>query len=177
MRKQEDNPRESHKHCGTSAMGAVGCVSRQGKAREWSAIINNFEEVFDDAWKEWQAIDETEIGLKENIDEIKDFGKTDLETARNKKTMDDVMRWLEMTKITFDGIVVVDENYLKGNLDYDIFIDDSPIQVMEIANLDKVALIYDQPWNRHISSSNNLIRIKNFTEVISYIKNSKFRNK
>ena len=137
----------------------------------------SFEEVFDDAWKEWQAIDETEIGLKENIDEIKDFGKTDLVTARNKKTMDDVMRWLEMTKITFDGIVVVDENYLKGNLDYDIFIDDSPIQVMEIANLDKVALIYDQPWNRHISSSNNLIRIKNFTEVISYIKNSKFKNK
>ena len=135
----------------------------------------SFEEVFDDAWKEWQAIDETEIGLKENIDEIKDFGKTDLVTARNKKTMDDVMQWLEMTKITFDEIVVVDENYLKGNLDYDVFVDDSPIQVMEIANLDKVALVYDQPWNSHIISRNNLIRIKNFTEVISYIKDSKFR--
>ena len=86
------------------------------------------------------------------------------------------MQWLEMTKITFDEIVVVDENYLKGNLDYDVVVDDSPIQVMEIANLDKVALVYDQPWNSHIISRNNLIRIKNFTEVISYIKDSKFRN-
>ena len=72
--------------------------------------------------------------------------------------------------------MVVDENFLKGNLDYDIFVDDSPIQVTEIANLDKVALIYDQPWNNHIISLNNLIRVKNFTEIISYIKDSKFRN-
>ena len=90
--------------------------------------------------------------------------------------MDDVMQWLEMTKITFDEIVVVDENYLKVNLHYNIFVDDSPIQVMEIANLDKVALVYDQPWNNHIISRNNLIRVKNFTEVISYIKDSEFRN-
>ena len=75
-----------------------------------------FEDVFDDAWKEWKLIELTEIGLRENINKIKEFGKTDLVTARNKKTMNDVMQWLEMTKITFNEIVVVDEYYLKGNL-------------------------------------------------------------
>tara|TARA_B100000029_G_scaffold235347_1_gene232466 strand:- start:3474 stop:4034 length:561 start_codon:yes stop_codon:yes gene_type:complete len=135
-----------------------------------------FEDVFDDAWKEWKLIELTEMRLRENINKIKEFGKTDLVTARNKKTMNDVMQWLEMTKITFNEIVVVDEYYLKGNLDYDIFVDDSPIQVTEIANLNKVALVYDQPWNNHIASNNNLIRVKNFSEVIAYIKDSKLKN-
>ena len=133
-----------------------------------------FEGVFDDAWKEWQLIEETESGLQQKIKKIKEFGKTDLVTARNKKTMDDVMRWLEMSKIVFDDIVVVDEQYLKGYLDYDIFVDDSPIQITEIANLDKVALVYDQPWNNHIIGRNNLIRVKNFSDVITVIKDSKF---
>ena len=83
--------------------------------------------------------------------------------------MNNVMKWLEMSKITFDEVVVVDEYYLKGNLDYDIFVDDSPIQITEIANLGKLALVYNQPWNGHISSRDNLIRVRDFTEVIEVI--------
>ncbi len=133
----------------------------------------SFENVFDEAWKEWQSIDETETGLQQKIQIIRGFGKTDLVTARNKKTINDVMKWLEMSKITFDEVVVVDEYYLKGNLDYDIFVDDSPIQITEIANLGKLALVYNQPWNSHISSRDNLIRVRDFTEVIEVINDYK----
>ena len=130
-----------------------------------------FEDVFNDAWKEWELVEETEENLFQKINLIKNLGKTDLVTARNQKTMNDVMKWLEEKKIKFDNIIVVGEFESKAKLDYDIFIDDSPIQITEMANSGKLSLLYMQPWNTYIKERNNLIKIKNFEEVEKVIKN------
>ena len=130
-----------------------------------------FEDVFNDAWKEWELVEETEENLFQKINLIKNLGKTDLVTARNQKTMNDVMKWLEEKKIKFDNIIVVGEFESKAKLDYDIFIDDSPIQITEMANSGKLSLLYMQPWNDDIKERNNLIKIKNFEEVEKVIKN------
>ena len=130
-----------------------------------------FEDVFNDAWKEWELVEETEENLFQKINLIKNLGKTDLVTARNQKTMNDVMKWLEEKKIKFDNIIVVGEFESKAKLDYDIFIDDSPIQITEMANSGKLSLLYMQPWNTDIKERNNLIKIKNFEEVEKVIKN------
>ena len=81
------------------------------------------------------------------------------------------MKWLGEKKIKFDNIIVVGEFESKAKLDYDIFIDDSPIQITEMANSGKLSLLYMQPWNDDIKERNNLIKIKNFEEVEKVIKN------
>ena len=78
---------------------------------------------------------------------------------------------LEYKKIQLNNIIVVDANESKAILDYNIFLDDSPIQVKQIADLEKIALVYNQPWNLHIEENNNIIRVKNLFDVISFVRN------
>lgn len=132
-----------------------------------------FENTLNEAWEEWSTVEETEINLCQKVRTIRNLGKTNLVTARNEKTMNNVMKWLRKNKIEFDNIIVVDEFYSKAKLDYDVFIDDSPIQIMEIANSKKLALIYNQPWNSNVKERNNLIRINNFFEAEKIIEKYK----
>lgn len=132
---------------------------------------NDFEEVFDEAWKDWKNVEETENNISEKIKQLRNFGQVDLVTARNKKTMGFVNKWLEYKKIQLDNIIVVNANESKAVLDYNIFVDDSPIQVKQIAHSEKIALVYNQPWNLHIEKNNNIIRVKNLVDVIVFVKN------
>ena len=91
-------------------------------------------------------------------------------TARNKKTMGFVNKWLEYKKIQLDNVIVVNANESKAILDYNIFLDDSPIQVKQIAHSKKIALVYNQPWNREIKENNNIIRVKNLFDVILFVR-------
>ncbi len=132
---------------------------------------DDFEEVFDEAWKDWKNVKETESDISEKIKQLRNFGQVDLVTARSKKTMGFVNKWLEYKKIQLNNIIVVDANESKAILDYNIFLDDSPIQVKQIADLEKIALVYNQPWNLHIEENNNIIRVKNLFDVISFVRN------
>lgn len=131
---------------------------------------NDFEEVFDEAWADWQNVKETENNISEKIIQLRNFGQVDLVTARNKKTMGFVNKWLEYKKIQLDNVIVVDANKSKAILDYNIFLDDSPIQVKQIAHSKKIALVYNQPWNREIKENNNIIRVKNLFDVILFVR-------
>ena len=61
----------------------------------------------------------------------------------------------------------------KAHLDYDIFIDDSPIHALSVSREGKIALLYNQPWNRKVVTKENLIRVSNLDTVIEHIKNLK----
>lgn len=60
---------------------------------------------------------------------------------------------------------------LKINQDFDIFIDDNP-KLAEAINKqkDKFLLLYDQPWNQEINDTENVIRVRNWTEIYLYFK-------
>jgi len=58
---------------------------------------------------------------------------------------------------------------MKANLDYDIFIDDSPLNARNILQHNKKIILYSQPWNKHILE-NNIHRISNLSDAIEKIK-------
>ena len=64
-------------------------------------------------------------------------------------------------------------NALKGNLPYDVFIDDSPYNIIDAAKRNKFSLIYDQPWNQGININQNIFRVNDITEAIQIIKDLK----
>jgi uncharacterized HAD superfamily protein len=58
---------------------------------------------------------------------------------------------------------------MKADLDYDVFIDDSPLNAVKFLENNKKVILYSQPWNMHISN-HNLDRITNLSEAIEKIK-------
>ncbi len=58
---------------------------------------------------------------------------------------------------------------MKADLDYDIFIDDSPLNTKKFLKNNKTVILYSQPWNQHISD-NNVHRISILEEAIEKIK-------
>ena len=58
---------------------------------------------------------------------------------------------------------------MKADLDYDIFIDDSPLNVSNFLKHNKKVILYSQPWNKNISDD-RIHRISNLSEAIKIIK-------
>ena len=57
---------------------------------------------------------------------------------------------------------------MKADLDYDVFIDDSPLNAIKFLENNKKMILYSQPWNHHISND-KLFRISNLSEAIKII--------
>jgi len=43
---------------------------------------------------------------------------------------------------------------MKADLDYDVFIDDSPLNAIKFLKNNKNVFLYTQPWNQHIKNKN-----------------------
>jgi hypothetical protein len=57
---------------------------------------------------------------------------------------------------------------MKADLDYDVFIDDSPLNAIKFLKHNKKVILYSQPWNEHISSD-KIHRITSLLEAIEKI--------
>ena len=93
----------------------------------------------------------------------------DIVTARERSTDSFVKNWLNHHNITYDNYVSVIDGPMKSNLDYDIFIDDSPLNTVAFLKNNKKVILYSQPWNQHISE-NQIYRVSNLLEAIEKIK-------
>ena len=78
---------------------------------------------------------------------------------------------IQFEDISYDNYVSVIDGPMKADLDYDIFIDDSPLNVVKFLENNKKVILYSQPWNKHISN-NKLFRISKLSESIKIIKNN-----
>ncbi|MFQ5940550.1 MAG: hypothetical protein ACE5KA_02480, partial [Nitrososphaerales archaeon] len=58
----------------------------------------------------------------------------------------------------------------KADLDYEVFIDDSPHNVEIIATKGRNVLLYEQPWNKSVKDA-RIIRIKKLGEAADIISN------
>lgn len=107
----------------------------------------DFYEELSMCWKSWKTIPPTENNISHASKELSKVGTVDIVTAREDSTHDDVKNWLKMHDITFKNYVGVLEGAEKAKLDYDFFIDDSPINAQSMLVLGKSVILYNQPWN------------------------------
>ena len=120
-------------------------------------------------WKNWQSIPTTQENLSDITKDLSIFGQIDIVTARERSTDIFVKSWLKHHNIVYDNYVSVIDGPMKADLDYDIFIDDSPLNALKFLENNKKVILYSQPWNQHISH-NKLHRISNLVEAIEKIK-------
>ncbi len=123
-----------------------------------------------ECWYEWNKIPLMEPDMPLYIRMLKSIAeKVDIVSAQMAK--ESVVRWLEHNGIEYDRYVSVARGVDKTYLDYDIFIDDSPINALSIASTGKKVLLYDQPWNRHIDLK-SIVRIKSLRDAVEILRYS-----
>ena len=139
--------------------------------KKYSIDKFDFYEELSMCWKSWKTIPPTESDISYASRELSKVGTVDIVTARDNSTHKDVKNWLKMHNITFKNYVGVIEGTEKAKLDYDIFIDDSPINAKHMLATGKPVIIYDQPWNLGFYDS-RAKRIKELKNAVNIIKES-----
>ena len=83
-------------------------------------------------WKNWSSIPPTEENLSLITKNLSNLGQVDIVTARERFTNSFVKNWLDHHNISYDNYVSVIDGPMKADLDYDVFIDDSPLNALRI---------------------------------------------
>ncbi|MFX1480849.1 MAG: hypothetical protein ACFFCI_22415 [Promethearchaeota archaeon] len=98
--------------------------------------------------------------------------QVDLVTARYSKYESKLLERLNTINILkdthYNNLIHVEEkpSDAKLKLNYDILIDDNPNLATKINRFpNKTLLLYDQPWNRTIKMSKQVIRVYNWTQI------------
>jgi len=129
----------------------------------------DFYEELTSCWKNWNSIHPTEDNLSIVTQNLSNFGQVDIVTARELSTDSFVKNWLKLHDITYQNYVSVIDGPMKADLDYDVFIDDSPLNTIKFLKRKKNVFLYSQPWNRHISDQ-NIQRISTLSEAVEKLK-------
>ena len=129
----------------------------------------DFYEELSLCWKNWNSIPPTEDNLSIITENLSNFGQVDIVTARELSTDTFVKNWLKLHDVTYQNYVSVIDGPMKADLDYDIFIDDSPLNAIKFLKNKKNVFLYSQPWNQHITDP-NIQRIFTLSEVIEKLK-------
>ncbi|HJU13427.1 MAG TPA: hypothetical protein VJ792_03125 [Candidatus Nitrosotalea sp.] len=132
----------------------------------------DFYEELSLCWKSWEKIPPTESNLSQASKELSRLGTVDIVTAREDSTHEDVKKWLRMHGVAFKNYVGVLEGTEKAGLDYDVFIDDSPINAHSMLAREKSVLLYSQPWNLDFPDP-RAKRIRELREAVSFIEGIK----
>ncbi|MDH3277530.1 MAG: hypothetical protein OEL77_00780 [Nitrosopumilus sp.] len=120
-------------------------------------------------WKNWNVLPPMENNLSEITQSLSEFGQVDIVTARELSTDIFVKNWLELHDVVYENYISVIDGTLKANLDYDLFIDDSPLNIEKFIENKKNFFLYSQPWNRNISILKGK-RIHSLLDAVSYLK-------
>ncbi len=120
-------------------------------------------------WKSWETMPPTESNLAYVTTQLSNLGTVDIVTAREKSTHGDVKKWLKLHKINFKNYVGVLEGIEKSQLDYDVFIDDSPLNAKSMLDEGKSVILYSQPWNESFKDDRvtRIHELKNAIPVIN----------
>ncbi|OYT42812.1 MAG: hypothetical protein B6U78_00205 [Candidatus Aenigmarchaeota archaeon ex4484_224] len=85
--------------------------------------------------------------------------------------VDKIRKWLEMNSIFYDEIVWVDTWEEKFNLNYNVFIDDSPILAeifLKEKPRNKFLILIEKAWNRNFEENEFIKKARNFKEIVEY---------
>ena len=127
---------------------------------------DEFFQILDQAWYNWRTIPPTEEKIGEKLRPLRPLGRVDIVTGRSPDTVPSALSWLSEHDVQFDSFVRTDSVVEKVELAYDVFIDDSPDLMTEIASSPhKSGIVYTQPWNKDTPELNRIHRANQWDEI------------
>ncbi len=122
-----------------------------------------FSEIFDEVWSRWEDLQPLEHDVSETVERLNELGVVDIVTGRPSRNSPFIIKWLKKHRINYRKLIVAVEK--KSKYPYDVYIDDSPIQALEISSMGRTFLLRDQPWNRHVEPNRFLKRVRSLKEA------------
>ena len=144
-------------------------VSSFNRWKAWETLgisKNEFFHILDQAWSEWNSIPPTEDRLDEKVGKLLEFCDLDIVTGRSAHTVASAKSWLETQEIRFNAFVRTDSGMDKVNLNYDVFIDDSPELMLALSSKPNgYAILYTQPWNEEVEELPKILRANSWDQI------------
>jgi len=150
--------------------------------RGWDVwkIVNiprdRFFRLLDDAWLDWEKMPPTERDVGKKVGLLREVGTVDIVTGRSVRTVSQAKEWLKAHGVPYDRFVRSESNLAKINLNYDVFVDDSP-ELMELIASRSTALgiLYTRPWNRDTQMPTVVRRVTRWAEVPPIVRSASTR--
>jgi hypothetical protein len=144
-------------------------VSSFNRWKAWETANISKAEFFhtlDEAWFKWPSIPPTEEKLADKIGRLIEFSQVDIVTGRSPETVSSAESWLENQKIKFNTFIRTDSVMDKADLNYDVFIDDSPELMSALASKPNChAILYTQPWNKDTPEMPRILRAQSWDQI------------
>ncbi len=90
------------------------------------------------------------VGARETLERLMQKHKVILVTSRPPSVEAYTRKWLEKNCVPFHELHFTPESKVNG-IPYDLFIEDQDNFACEIAESGSYVLLYDAPWNQHVS--------------------------
>ncbi len=134
-----------------------------------------FLDLFDIVWARWREIPRMDTYAKGVIEELRDGGHSVhiVTYAKTDRQMDFKQNWLRQNIMPLLWVVNARKTVgWKYNMDYDVFIEDCPHIAVGAHQQGKIAILYDQPWNRGVDYRLIDFRVQNLNPVPFMVDNA-----
>jgi hypothetical protein len=144
-------------------------VSSFVKWQAWEIANISKDEFFrtlDEAWFDWRTIPPTEGRLAQKVGKLLEFSMMDIVTSRSPETVASAKSWLKAQRIKSNSFVRTNSGMDKADLNYDIFIDDSPELMSALTSRpDRHGILYTQPWNKGLPVMPRIARVDSWSRI------------
>ncbi len=151
-----------------SRMITIRDINEWAFFEDWGMDKDEAFEIFDQCWENWDKLEPLETDLWQKTKMLCNIGEVDIVTSVNPQWMPHIRSWLEKHGVHFNKVLHSKE---KHKLDYDVYIDDSPQNIREMAEAGKWVLMINQPWNRGVKEEGKIVRCYNLYHVIDVLRN------
>jgi uncharacterized HAD superfamily protein len=149
-----------------------GTNLEQSDITDWAAwkiagiTRDQFFRLLDDCWSDWERIPPVEKGIGRKVSRVSSFGAIDIVTGRSRRTISAAKRWLGHHSIPYRRFVGVESMKSKIHLNYDVFVDDSPMipDSMRLGDA-RHAIVYARPWNRSVKQTKRTFRVSTWNRI------------
>jgi uncharacterized HAD superfamily protein len=126
-----------------------------------------FNAVFDEVWRGWRDLAPLEDDIGGKVARLSALGRVDIVSGRTPRHLPYVKSWLKRHKIRYSSLILGVSR--KSSLNHDVFIDDSPVEALSIAETARYVLLRDQPWNRLLRFNRFILRVGSLDEAYQRI--------
>ncbi len=126
-----------------------------------------FDSVFEEVWRGWRDLRPLEENLGAKVSRLSRLGRVDIVSGRTPRHLPYVKSWLKLHGVRYSSLILGVTP--KSRLDHDVFIDDSPVEALGIAETARYVLLRDQPWNRSLESNRYIVRVGGLVEAYQRI--------
>jgi 5'(3')-deoxyribonucleotidase len=146
------------------------------KGTKFESDVSYFFDVVRKLWIETpEKIPPTEENLGQKLRELSIANTIDIVTSAvacdTHEGMQGIFRWCNKQSVSYRNFVNLPEGKNKMDLNYNIYIDDSPKLAQCAKEYGKFVFLYDRPWNQNIKNSLFVKRVASLSDIKRYLKN------